>query len=74
MATSNELFGSMKPGEEIVIRCAPDQRSYYYFIRKPQSAPPSGLAGAAGGTIPTRYTSAATLATAVQNALPTLYT
>lgn len=77
MATSNETFGLMKPGEELVVRLTPDARRYYFFIRKSTAGVGTTgerqAAGMPGGVNSTTYTSAATMATAIQNAMPTLY-
>lgn len=72
MATSNETFGVMKPSEELVVRCTQDGRGMYWFVRPVGQSPRLPVGATAGGTIPTIYTSAATMATAIQNALPTL--
>ncbi len=61
--------------EQIIIRVAPDGRRYIWWTAKVgvdidnNGIPDQGVTG---GATPTTYTSAATMCTAIQAALPTL--
>lgn len=70
----------MLGNEEIVVRMMANGSSWYFFTRPAGSTSgPSGSSasqepGLQGGVNPTVYTTAATLGTAVANALPTINT